>query len=308
MATPFGPVRLIVNPRAGRGASAALAPDLVAALRREGVEADAVTTQAPGHAVALASEALDADRRHLCAVGGDGTVHEVVNGMFDGQEPRHPEAVLALAQTGSGGDFARTVGMSRLSPQALARRMATDQVMPVDVGTVACRDADGQEATRLWINVAEVGWGAEVVRRAPRWPRRFGRFRYLLAAYGAIAATRRPPATITLDHTTVERPLVAAVIGNGQFFGGGMKVCPRALPDDGRFNVQIFWGSRSQVFSLTTRIYRGEHVPHPNIVEQQSATVAVDADEALAVEADGEPLGTTPARFGLLPRALRLKL
>lgn len=308
MAHPFGPIRLIVNPRAGRGASAALAPELVSALRQEGLEADAVTTEAPGHATVLAREALTQGRRYLCAVGGDGTVHEIVNGLFEDRQPVDPEAVLALAQKGSGADLSRTVGMSRLAPAALARRMATEQVMPLDVGTVDCHDAEGGPVARLWINVAEAGWGAEVVRRAPRWPRRFGRFRYLLAAYGAILATRRPMTTIRLDHAELERPLVAAVVGNGQFFGGGMKVCPRALPDDGRFNVQLFWGTRSQVFALTTRIYRGEHVPHPNIVEQQSATVGLEGAEPLAVEADGEPLGRTPARFGLLPRALRLKL
>ncbi len=307
MTHELGALRLIVNPQAGRGRVRQNLANLRRALDEHGLDHDVVETEGPGHATTLTREALAAGWRYVAAVGGDGTVHEVLNGWFDGDDPVADQAVLAVASAGSGSDFARTFGLPR-RPEVLVHHFASTDTVPVDVGRMRYRDTDGVDTTRLFANIAEVGWGAEVVRRANRSPRWLGRARYLAAAYGAIAATRRPQTSVELGHTTLERPLVNLVVANGQFFGGGMKVAPRAVPDDDRFNVQLFWGGRSQVFVLTTRIFRGDHLPHPNIAEHQSATVAVESVEPLAVEADGEYLGTTPASFSLLPRALRLKV
>lgn len=307
MTHELGPLRLIVNPHAGRGRVREQLAELRRALDEHGIDHQVVETEGPGHATTLTRQTLDAGWRYVAAVGGDGTVHEVLNGWFDGDKPVAEQAVLGVAAAGSGSDFARTFGLPR-RPDLLVRHLASSHTTAVDVGRMRYRDTDGAETTRLFANVAEVGWGAEVVRRASRSPRWLGRARYLAAAYGAIAATRRPQTTVELAHTTLERPLVNLVVANGQFFGGGMKVAPRAVPNDDRFNVQLFWGGRSQVFVLSTRIFRGDHLPHPNIAEHQSATVAVESVEPLAVEADGEYLGTTPANFSLLPQALRLKV
>jgi diacylglycerol kinase (ATP) len=246
-------------------------------------------------------------RRQVLAVGGDGTVQEVVNGMFAGAEPLNPDAVLAVASSGSGCDFIRTFGLNR-PPAVLARHFATEDVLPVDAGRATFVDRDGRAAERLFVNIAEVGFGAEAVRLAERLPRALGRFRYLFAAWGAIRRMTRPEATVVLGHTTQVRPLVNLVVANAQFFGGGMKVAPRALPDDGKFNVQLYFGPRSQVFVLTQKIYRGEHLPNPQISEYQSPIVEVTSSEALPVEADGELLGSTPATFSLLEKTLRLKI
>jgi diacylglycerol kinase (ATP) len=307
MTHPFGPLTLIVNPRAGRGAVARGLPDRRAALGRHGLAHEVEETRGPGDATRLAREALDAGRTYLVAVGGDGTVQEVVNGMFAGGPLVHRGAVLGVASSGSGCDFIRTFGLNR-APDQLARHFASETTVPVDVGVATYLDDDGRPGERLFVNIANVGYCAEAVRLADRLPRWLGRFRYLFAAWGAIRRMSRPEATVVLGHTTQTRPLVSLVVANGQFFGGGMKVAPRALPDDGKFNVQLFFGERSQVFVLTQKIYRGEHVPHPKISEYQSPIVEVDAPEPLSVEADGEVLGTTPATFSLLHRAVRLKI
>lgn len=304
----LGPLRLIVNPRAGNRSVARTLPKLRAALDGRGLDHEVVETTRRGEATEAARDALASGCRYLVAVGGDGTVHEVANGMFDERgAPVEDKAVLAVAGAGSGCDFIRTFGLDR-APEVLARHFASETIMPIDVGCVDYTGFDGQPARRLFVNVAEVGYGAEVVRLAERLPRSFGRFRYLLGAWGAIRRVQRPETAVQLAHTEVSKPLVELVVANAQFFGGGMKVAPRALPDDGRFNVLVFFGQRSQVFMLTQKLYRGEHVPHPQISEYQSPTVAVDPSSPLLVEADGELLGTTPARFSLLPRALRLKI
>ncbi len=307
MSSPFGPARLIVNPRAGNGVVGRTLPRLRAALDDRDLDYDVVQTRAPGDATGFARQALDADVRYLVAVGGDGTVSEVVNGMVDGDEAVASDAVLGVAGAGSGCDFIRTFGLDR-DPETTARHLASEHVMPVDLGVATYVDRDGNPGRRLFANVAEVGYGAEVVRRAARLPRRLGRVRYLLAIYATLATMDRQVATVTTAQGDITVPVVELVVANGQFFGGGMKVAPRALPDDGRYNVLIFTGQRSQVFLMTQRIYRGEHLPHPDIREFQSATVSLAPDPPMLVEADGEVLGTTPASFWLLERVLRLKI
>lgn len=317
MTSPFGALRLIANPQAGRGEVGRCLSTLTRDLSSGGVEFDVVETTERGHATDAAREALAEGIRYLVAVGGDGTVHEVVNGMVEWEippeggppqpRPTAPDAVLGVAASGSGSDFVRTFGLDR-KPEVLARRFATDAVMPIDVGVVRYVDAGGQRCQRVFANIAEVGYGAEVVRLAERLPRFLGRVRYLFAAWGAITALERQETAVTIGKEEKTVPVVHIVVANCQFFGGGMKVAPRALPDDNRFNIQVFTGNRNQVFLLTSKIYRGEHVPHPQIIERMAPTLEIDPPKPLRVEADGELLGMTPARFTLLPKALLLKI
>jgi diacylglycerol kinase (ATP) len=168
-------------------------------------------------------------------------------------------------------------------------------------------DPEGGSARRHFVNVAQAGYGAGLVRRQRRL-RALGRVGTLLAAWAAIRAVPRQEASVAVAHTARTLPFVNLVVANGQFYANGSKVAPRALPDDGSLNVQVFTGDRSQVFLLTTRIYRGEHLPDPEVVEYQSPTVELETGLAVPVEADGTYLGRTPARFWVLPAALRLKL
>lgn len=303
----LGPARLIVNRAAGNGQVTALLPRLEAALRAGGLEFDVTTTTTPDDATDLARAGLEEGIRYLIAVGGDGTVHHVVNGMFDERQPVADDALLGVCGTGTGSDFVRNFGLDR-PVEVVARHLLSPNAMAIDVGVAEYTDAAGQRAERLFANIAEVGYGAEVVRRADRLPRRLGRLRYLFAAWASIAAMPRTQARVAVDFTTRDLPLVELVAANGQFFGGGMKVAPRAIPQDGRLSVLAFTGGRSQVFLLTTKLFAGEHLPHPQIVEYQSTTCSVTSEQPLLIEADGEVLGTTPARFSLLKRALRLKI
>ena len=307
MSSPYGPLRLIVNPRSGRGAVGKTLPVLTEALRSKDLEFDIVETTRARHASEAASEALRQGIRYLVAVGGDGTVHEVVNGMFDGTTPIREDAVLGIAAAGSGSDFARTFGLDR-KPEVIARHLSSETTMDIDVGIADYVKEDGEPGRSLFVNIAEAGYGAEVVRRAERYPRWMGRLRYLFGAYAAIAGGKRPMTTVKVAHTETTAPLVELVVANCQFFGGAMKVAPRALPDDGKFNVQIYTGQRSQMFTMTMKLYRGEHLPHPDITEHQSPTVELAPEPPLLVEADGEVLGYTPAKFSLLERALTLKI
>lgn len=308
MTSPFGPMLLIANPTAGRGRNAVL-PRLRGALDDRGLEHEVTLTKGPGHAAAIARQAVTGQgRRFIVAVGGDGTVHEVVNGLVDpASGPRADDLVLGAVPSGSGCDFVRTFGLDR-SPERLARHLDGDSLYPIDIGRVRLVGRDGEDRTVCFANIAEAGYGALVVDRAHRLPRFLGPARYLVGIFAAIRSFELQPTRVVLDHTEVTAEYSNVVVANGQFFGGNMKVAPRALPDDGRFNVQLFRGTPKDVFLKTSKLRKGEHIPDPDIQEYQSSRVEVHTDAPVLVEADGEVLGTTGATFDLLPRALNLKI
>jgi diacylglycerol kinase (ATP) len=305
--SPFGPLRLIANPAAGRGRDPVL-PRLRAALDERDLEHDVAHTEGPEHASQLARQAIEDGCRYVVAVGGDGTVLEVVNGLVDAEDgPRADDLVLGVVPAGSGSDFVRTFGLN-LAPERMARHLDGEDVMPIDLGRIRLRTREGDERTVLFANIAEAGYGAVVVDRASRYPRFFGQVRYLVAAIASVRAFQLTEAEITLDHTTVEGRISNLVVANGQFFGGAMKVAPRALPDDGRYNVQIWRGSTKDVFVMTPKVRRGDHTSSAEVAEYQSSRVEIRTERPVLIEADGEVLGTTDAVFDLLPKAIALKI
>lgn len=299
---------VIVNPRAGNGTRDVL-DRLVVALRTHDIEPDVATTTGPDDATRIARDAVEAGRRLLVAVGGDGTVHEIVNGMVDAAtgRVRGDEPVLGVVPAGSGCDLVRTFGLDR-PPEVLARHLAGPAVTAIDLGRVRLQGPSGEEALRLFANVAEVGFGGAVARAAARLPRRLGERRYRLGIVAAWGAFRRVPMTLRHDGGVHEAALSNVVVANGQFFGGGLKVAPRSLPDDGRFDVQAWGGTVTDVLRAARQLQDGSHLARPDVRAWPSATVTVEATGPLAVEADGELLGTTPATFDILPRALSLKV
>lgn len=308
MSHPFGTLHLVVNTRSGNGSATKALPELRGLLEAEGLDHEIHLTTARGHARELAGHLVNEGVRYIAAVGGDGTVHEVANGLVDNHgRLLRPDVVLAVISAGSGCDFARTFGLDRPLARLVRRHLSTTDTTELDLGHISYVE-DGQAKESFFVNIAEVGWGAEVVKKAERLPRFIGRLRYLLAAYGAIRSVNRQQTTIQLEHTQATVELVELVVANGQFFGGGMKVAPRALPADGLFNVLAFTGNRSQVFTLTPKLYQGEHLPNPQIAEWQSRTVDLAPNDPMLVEADGELLGRTPARFDVISNALALKI
>ncbi len=304
----LGPPLLIANPAAGRGRNAVLSP-LLAALRARGMAPEVVVTQAPRHATALAREAAESGRRFVVGVGGDGTLHEIVNGLVDPEtgEPRGEDLVLGVVSGGSGSDLSRTYGLDR-PPKVIARHLDGEATMGLDLGRVRCTGRDGEPRTALFHNIAEAGYGGLVTDLANRLPRRVGGSRYVLATVAAVARFRLVPTTVRIDHTEVSEPLSNVIVANGQFFGGGLRVAPRALADDGRFNVQVWRGRPIDVLRALPDLRVGDHLLREDVREWQSTTVTIDAERPLLLEADGEVLGTTPATIDLLPTPLQIKI
>jgi diacylglycerol kinase (ATP) len=304
---PFGPPLLIGNPFAGNDRGAVLR-SVSAALHARGLDHDLAETAGAGDATRIAREAVASGRRFVVAVGGDGTVHEVVNGLVDVDTGlAYAEGtVLGVVPGGSGGDLARTFGFDR-RPERAAMHLLGDTVNAFDVGRVRLTGPDGRPRSVLFANIAEAGYGGTVTALAARLPRRVGQARYGIATIAAIARFRLVETTVALDNHERTEPISNVVVANGQFFGGGMNVAPRALPWDGRFNVQSWTGRPIDVIQASPALRKGTHTTRDDVREWNSTTVRIDGPP-LVVEADGEVLGTTPATFDLLPGVLRIKL
>jgi len=307
MTSPFGPLVLIANPGAGRGRVDAALPEVELVLREAGLEYRIVRTTGPGHATEAARGALLGGERFLVAVGGDGTVHEVVNGMLDDGKPMAPDAVLGVIAAGSGCDFVRSFGLPADVKQA-AGHLAGDQVQAVDVGSVSCA---GQDKPRYFVNIAQAGLGAAVVARTAgltRTGKLLGGAKY--AAGFWLTLPRFRPAAVRLDadgHAYAWRAF-NVVVANCRFYGGGMQISPKSDPGDCLLDVLVMTGPKSDSFTTLPKVYKGAHLPHRHIAELQAAQLRVDADAPFPVEADGEILGSTPASFGIVSEAIRLKV
>jgi len=299
--SPFGEMVVIANPHSGRGASL---PGIERALRDAGLAYRIARTGGRGHATELAREALAGGARFLVAAGGDGTVHEVVNGMLgDDGRPVAADAVLGVVACGSGCDFVRTFGLAGDVAAAVRRLASGDGVRRIDVGRLTC--ASG--VRRYFANIAEAGLGGSVVARTAGLPGFLGGARYLAGFWLTLPGFR--PATVRLeaDGQAYQWRAHNVVVANCRFYGGGMAISPASEPDDGALDVLVMAGPKSEAFTTVPRVYRGTHLPHRNIATLRASQVRVDADPPFDIEADGELLGTTPATFEVIGGAIRLK-
>lgn len=307
MVSPFGDLVAIVNPHAGRGRVGEGLPELERTLIARGLRYRIVETRGPGDASRIARQAIAEGSRFLVAVGGDGTVNEVVNGMFADGPERADGAVLGVIAAGSGCDLVRTFGLPGDATRA-GGHLVGENAYPLDVGKVRFSTPEG-DRERYFVNVAEAGLGGSVAHRADRLPRWLGQSRYFFGFW--LTLPRYPLANVRVEsgRKVYEGPAYAIIVGNAQFYGGGMKISPRSYPGDGVLDVLVFKGPKTDAFTLLPRIYRGDHLPHDHIEEfRVRDEVTIQADRPLAIEADGESLGTTPAIISVLPHPILMKL
>ncbi|WP_324716251.1 YegS/Rv2252/BmrU family lipid kinase [Carboxydochorda subterranea] len=287
----------IVNPVAGHGRSMRVFSRLESVMDQvAGLKRLVWLTRGPGHALELARRAALEGYDRIVAVGGDGTVHEAINGLM-GLKPEILNRVsFGVVPAGSGNDFSRNLGIPT-DVGALATLLASGSSGLADVGTV-----NGH----YFANVAGVGFDAEVARMANRVPKLVpGTLTYVTCALAQLAVYRNAAVRLTLDGQVLERRALLVAVGNGARYAGGMTICPGARMDDGVFRVVVAGDlSRAQVLQVLPQVFPGRHVAHPLVEVWDAREVHVEADRPLSIQADGEVIGTVPATFRLLPRAL----
>jgi diacylglycerol kinase (ATP) len=237
-------------------------------------------------------------------VGGDGSVNEVANGIAG-----RDDVEIAVIARGTGWDFVRTYGIPRDLDEAVEVALR-GAVREIDLGRVAYRSWAGAEAEALFANVASAGMSGAIAQRANETSKALGgKASYLWATLAVFARWQVSEVQVSVDGESHAGRMHDVVVANGRYFGGGMMICPDAEPDDGRFDVLLIGDLTKRDLLVTLpKTYKGKHLPHPKAKLLRGAAVTVDAPEPLPVELDGEQPGTTPARFEIVPRALRLRV
>jgi diacylglycerol kinase (ATP) len=296
----------LVNPASNNGATGKRWPELAHRAARLGLTGETLFSERPGHLIELAERASRDGAGLLVAVGGDGTLSETVNGVLRAGLPTE----VATIPLGTGMDFVRTYGIpTRFEDAVSVARDGT--VRTIDAGRVSYRRWDGVEAERYVANVGSVGMSAAVAQRANGMSKALGgRATFFYALVRVFLEWKNTIVTVELDGgERREARLHDVIVANGQWHGGAMHLAPDAQPDDGLFDVVLI-GDVTKLDFVTTapKIYKGTYLAHPKVELVRAKSVSVDAPERLPIELDGEQVGTTPARFEVVPGALRIRV
>ena len=296
---------MIVNPVSGNGRAGQRWSGIEDRLRIEGAQFDVEFTREPGHATRLAQDAVAAGYRTIVAVGGDGTLNEVVNGlMVDGRAG--PEVKLGIIPAGTGSDFGRGIGLPR-DPLEAALRLLKAEPRWFDMGQATCKLGEGT-TVRYFINVAGLGFDGAVADRVNRSGKALGgTIPYLTNVVLTLFAYSNKRVHWTLDGQPRDEVLNSVIVANACYFGGGMKISPNSKTDDGLFHVITLgdWG-RAEFLATVPRVYNGTHLTHPKVREYVGREITVQADDRMFLQAEGDLFGEAPATFKILPRAIQV--
>jgi diacylglycerol kinase (ATP) len=300
-------VVFLVNPASANGSTGRRWPEIARRAAAAGLNGDALLSQRPGELSELARRAVDDGATLLVVVGGDGTVHEVVNGLLPAAA--QTEVELAVLPRGTGKDFVRSLRIpSKLGAALVVARDGRPRT--IDVGRASYRAWDGSDASAYFANFAGVGISGAIARRANRSSKALGgKISFFAATIAVFASWKSARVTVDIDDVARGGDMFEVLVMNGDYAAGGMWVTPDAEPDDGQLDVLLI-GDITKIDFLGTfpKIYRGRHLSHPKIDLLHGRRVQVDSTPALPIVLDGEQPGTTPARFELVPRALRVRV
>ena len=295
----------IVNPTAGYCRARRLWPRLLASLGEPGAKVATWWTEWPGQAETLAAQARREGFDRVVAVGGDGTLLEVVNGLW--WEPRGPLPSIGVVPFGTGCDYVRNFDL---------RPTLRDQVMTalgeaalrVSLGLVRLQGFDGRPRQRVFINVLGLGFDARVIagfrQQRLRLPGKTG---YFLSGIKEMLRLPQHRITGALDGRPLKTEAMLVAIGLGRYFGGGMMITPGASPPASHFQVVLAKNlSCLELLSLMPGLYCGRHLNHPRVTAAYASRIKINADPPAEVEAEGELEGTTPLEVTIIPRALEI--
>ncbi len=311
-------VAAIVNPRSGGGRTGRGWRVISETLERELGQIRAHFTTSPSTprylpAMELTRNALKQGAQLVIAVGGDGTINEVVNGFFENGVAINPHAHLAVLNTGTGGDFRKTFDLPEELEPCIAR-IAEGTTRQIDIGRLTFIADDGKEAERYFDNIASFGLSGAVdraVNRANISKLFGGSFAFFWATLTTALLYKPQAVRITADSGFDEVVNVGtAAVANGRFFGGGMMIAPKAEPDSGCFDIVIMRDTKLRdLVSGSRALYDGTHLDDPKVIHFRARTlVATPLDDTpILLDIDGEAPGRLPARFDILPSVLTLR-
>jgi diacylglycerol kinase (ATP) len=291
----------IVNPAAGGGRSAKLAGPALARLRDEGLQVDVIASTGPGHAVQLAREAYDQGYRRFLAGGGDGTAHEILNGVFAGRVSVQRVA-LGFLPLGTGNSFLRDFAQD--GAEASMQALLENRKRSVDL--IRLTHAAGEVYS---FNLLSIGFTADVAALTNRMFKPFGALGYLMGVFVRVVQLRRRSIALRCDDDQEwdERRSLFLTFNNSKFTGGTMLIAPQADPTDGLIEF-VRWGPIGRLGLLRTlpRLYDGTHLEHPLASRRAVRHVEFKAAAPVDVMIDGEVATVECRSLDILPAAVEI--
>lgn len=281
-------VHLLVNPAARKGSGARHVAKIAEQLNQLQIEVAHITPTSPEDVAIQVNAARENGMRRLIIVGGDGIIHHALPAVVN------TDVIIGLIPHGSGNDFARALGIPANTSQAVANALAED----VAIDLIRC-------GNRWAASVVTGGWSGDVNERAirMRFPR--GQQRYTVATLLELGRLKTIDLKLNLNGEVHEQKATLFAIGNTSFFGGGMKVCPDAVANDGKLQVAILEPvSTLELILLIPKIFSGKHIEHPKVKVWSTESVAIETSAALW--ADGEPFGDGDATLTIAANAIRV--
>jgi len=287
-------IAVVANPMSGRGKGAKLIPQVDALLRSLGVSHTLHICEGPQDPERLARKAASVGADIVAALGGDGQVGAVANGILG------TGAALAVIPAGTGNDFARHIGLDRKDPLAAVRLLASPSIRKIDVVRISTADVE-----RYFVNVGGAGFDSEVNEHANGVRFLSGTAKYIFSTFVTLARFKAGNFTVTVDGEEHAFRGMMLAVGNATSYGGGMLVCPEALSDDGVLDICVIQELSKRQFVMTfPKVFKGRHGEHRAVRMLRGTQVDITADRPFLVYADGEPVGRLPATFTVMPQAL----
>jgi len=291
----------ILNPGAGDGmAVAAMEERVRLALADHDIAAVLNLSGSADHLRDLVHRGASEGATQFLAVGGDGTASLVTDALMRLEWDEPP--TLGILPAGSGSDFVRTFGFSQRLEDAV-RHLSGEETYLVDVGLL-----EGSWGKRYFLNATNVGVLAATVKRAARLSRRRGLLRYKAAFWMVLPRSPRCGVEVDMGRHSFRGDAITIVLANGQYFGAGVNIAPRATLMDGLLDVQVFTVSRWKVPLLYRKATRGRHLGHPGVTRHRASRISISTDTPWPIEMDGDYLGDTPVVASMLPGAMRFKI
>jgi YegS/Rv2252/BmrU family lipid kinase len=295
---------LILNPWAGRGAAGKHQHHIESAMERAGLQFDLVTTHARGGATELAWQGVERGYDRLVAVGGDGTINEIINGIKGAEAKFGRRAQLGIIPFGTGSDFIKILdGVKANDVAGGIQRLINGRIKTIDLGRVQI----GDQESRLFINALGIGLDAHIAAESLKLKRLRGLAVYLVAILRGVVSYRAHSMIVEYQGHRVQRQLLFVSIANGRCQAGGFWLTPDALADDGLFDLCLVDNMRlDEILRHIPKVMKGTHTKLRQVTMSRSAKVQIVCSAPMPVATDGEVLATDAReiRAEIVPHAL----
>jgi len=297
----------IINLAAGGGKTRNDWPKIEALMQKHGLRFEPFFTDRRLHASIIARNKIKEGYSKIIVVGGDGTMNEVINGVFAQDRIRTTEVMLGMISVGTGNDWAKMFNIPA-DYEGAVLTILEQKTFIQDAGLVTYRK-NGKAWNRYFINIAGMGFGARVVERSNRMKEKgkSGPLLYFYNIFLSLLKYKAKKAAIEIDGTTYMRKVFSLNVGIGKYNGGGMIQVPHAIADDGLYSITLIKKiGKINVLANVKRLYNGSIVKHSRVETYMAKSVQIDGSTPLHLETDGETLGHGPVSFQIIPKSVRV--